>query len=316
MGSHPGTSDRWPELDWAGWRETAQHLHLITQMLGKVRLACTPWLNHSWHVVLYPTAWGLTTGPIPAERATIQLDLDLLDDRLLVTSDDGGEGSIALEPGSIADFYADLTAALAAIGAPIRIADMPSELPDAVRFAEDGRERPWDGDAVRRFHRALLSVDRVFQRFRTGFLGKASPVHFFWGSFDLAVTRFSGRVAPRHPGGIPGLPDPVTCEAYSHEESSAGFWPGSDAFPPAAFYAYAYPAPPGYADAAVPGPARYDQAMGEWLLDYDAVRSAADPDAMLLGFLQATYDAAADLGRWDRAQLECAPGVPRRPRVV
>ena len=309
-------ADRWPELDWTGWRKTAQHLHLITQMLGKVRLACTPWLNHSWHVVLYPTAWGLTTGPIPAERATIQLDLDLLGDRLLLTSDDGGEGSIPLAAGSVADFYADLTAALAAMGTPIRIVDMPSELPEAVRFPEDVAKRPWDGEAVRRFHRALLSVDRVFQRFRTGFLGKASPVHFFWGSFDLAVTRFSGRSAPRHPGGIPGLPDPVTCEAYSHEEASAGFWPGSDAFPHAAFYAYAYPAPSGYADASIPGPARYDQAMGEWLLDYDAVRSADDPDAMLLGFLQATYDAAAELGGWDRARLECTPGVPRRPRVV
>lgn len=316
MDSHPATSDRWPDLDWSGWRETAQHLHLITQMLGKVRLARTPWLNHSWHVVLYPTAWGLTTGPIPTEGATIQLDLDLLDDRLLLTGDDGGEAEIPLGPGSIADFHADLMAALAAIGAPTAIVTMPSEIPDAIPFPEDRRERPWDGEAVRRFHRALLSVDRVLQRFRTGFLGKASPVHFFWGSFDLAVTRFSGRAAPRHPGGIPGLPDPVTCEAYSHEEASAGFWPGSDAFPHPAFYAYAYPAPTGYAEALVPAPARYDTAMGEWLLDYEAVRSAPDPDAKLLAFLQATYDAAADLGGWDRAHLECDPGVPRRPRVV
>jgi hypothetical protein len=193
---------------------------------------------------------------------------------------------------------------------------MPSELPGAVRFDRDHAERPWDGEAVRRFHHALLSVRRVFERFRTGFLGKASPVHFFWGSFDLAVTRFSGRTAPRHPGGIPGLPDAVTCEAYSHEEASAGFWPGSDAFPRAAFYAYGYPAPRGYADAAIPAPAYYETTLGEWLLDYDAVRTAADPDAMLLGFLQSSYAAAADLGGWDRAHLECEPGIPRRPRAV
>ncbi|MCW3846738.1 DUF5996 family protein [Sphingomonas sp. LB-2] len=306
----------WPELDWMQWRETAQHLHLITQMMGKARLACTPWLNHSWHIALYPTAWGLTTGPIPAGGATIQLDLDLLDGRLLLTSDTGREATITLGPGSIAGFRAQLTAALATLGTPIHITELPSELPDPVPFPGDTRERPWDADAVRRFHRALLSADRMLQQFRTGFLGKASPVHFFWGSFDLAVTRFSGRAAPRHPGGVPGLPDDVTCEAYSHEEASAGFWPGSDAFPKPVFYAYGYPAPPGYAEAAIPAPAYFSPDLGEWLLDYDEVRTAPDPEAMLTGFLQSTYEAAADLGKWDRAALECAPGVPRRPRVV
>jgi hypothetical protein len=310
------SSPAWPELDWADWCETQQHLHLITQMIGKVRLACTPWLNHSWHVVLYPAAWGLTTGPVPHEVATIQLDLDLLHDRLLLTSDTGGTGELALGPGSIAGFHADLMAALAALGTPVAINPMPSELPDAVRFDQDHAGRPWDGNAVHRFHTALLSVDRVFQQFRTGFLGKASPVHFFWGSFDLAVTRFSGRTAPRHPGGFPGLPDAVTCEAYSHEEASAGFWPGSDAFPKPAFYAYGYPSPPGYADAVIPAPAYFEPNLGEWLLDYDAVRAAPDPQTMLLGFLQATYAAAADLGKWDRAALECAPGLPRRPRAI
>lgn len=305
-----------PQLDWTRWRETAQHLHLITQMVGKVRLAHTPWLNHSWHVVLYPMAWGLTTGPIPCDEATLQLDLDLLESELRLVTDTGGEASIPLGPGSIADFHAALVAALAALGTPIAFNGTPSEIPDAVPFVEDIAERPWDAEAVRDFHRALLWIDRTFQQFRTGFLGKASPVHFFWGSFDLAVTRFSGRTAPRHPGGFPGLPDAVTCEAYSHEEASVGFWPGSDAFPKAAFYAYGYPAPAGYADAKVPAPAYFDADLGEWLLDYDAVRTAEDPRAMLLGFLHATYDAAADLGAWDRARLECEPGVPRRPRIV
>ncbi len=305
-----------PELDWTGWRETARHLHLITQMLGKIRLAKTPWLNHSWHVVLYPTAWGLTTGPIPCDEATLQLDLDLLNSELRLTTDSGSEASLPLGPGSIADFHAELVAALAALGTPVAFNGTPSEIPDPIPFAEDTAKRPWDAEAVCNFHRALLFVDRAFQQFRTGFLGKASPVHFFWGSFDLAVTRFSGRSAPKHPGGFPGLPDAVTCEAYSHEEASAGFWPGSDAFPKAAFYAYGYPAPAGYAGAKVPAPAYFDTNLGEWLLDYDAVRTAEDPRATLLGFLQATYDAAADLGEWDRGRLECMPGVPRKPRIV
>jgi hypothetical protein len=305
-----------PPLDWPAWRGTAQHLHLITQLIGKVRLAQTPWLNHSWHVALYPTARGLTTGPVPCEAATLQLDLDLIDSALLLSTDTGGEAALPLGPGSIADFHAALVAALAALGTPVAISAMPSEIPDAVPFAEDRAERPWDAEAARDFHRALLWVDRAFQQFRTGFLGKASPVHFFWGSFDLAVTRFSGRSAPRHPGGFPGLPDAVTCEAYSHEEASAGFWPGSDAFPKPAFYAYGYPAPQGYAEADIPEPAYFDSNLGEWLLDYDAVRTARDPRATLLAFLQFTYDAAADLGGWDRAQLECVPGVPRRPRSV
>ena len=305
-----------PRLDWSGWRETAQHLHLITQMIGKIRLARTPWLNHGWHVALYPTARGLTTGPIPCPEATLQLDLDLQAGELLLATDGGSEAGLPLGPGSIADFHAALTGALAALGTPVTFNGVPSEIPEAVPFAQDGAHRPWDGEAVRDFHRALLWIDRGFQQFRTGFLGKASPVHFFWGSFDLAVTRFSGRTAPLHPGGIPGLPDAVTCEAYSHEEASAGFWPGSDAFPKPAFSAYGYPAPAGYGEAKLPAPAYYDTGLGEWLLDYDAVRAADDPKALLLDFLQASYDAVADLGHWDRAHLECVPGVPRRPRAV
>ncbi|MBC9034653.1 hypothetical protein IAG41_19870 [Sphingomonas sp. JC676] len=305
----------WPKLDWAAWRETAQHLHLMTQVAGKIRLAQTPWLNHSWHVVLFPTARGMTTGPIPVQGKTLQLDFDLVSSHLTLATGDAIE-QIELAPGSMADFYAAVMAALDRLGTRVDIVTQPSEMPDALPFPEDSAQRPYDPDAVRRFHRALLSVVRVFQQFRTGFLGKASAVHFFWGSFDLAVTRFSGRSAPRHPGGFPGLPDDVTCEAYSHEEASAGFWPGTDAFPKPAFYAYAYPAPAGYGAAAVPAPAYFESNMGEFILDYDAVRAAPDPEAMLLEFLHASYAAAADLAGWDRATLECSPGVPRRPRKV
>jgi hypothetical protein len=308
-------SEAWPKLDWLEWRETALHLQLMTQVAGKIRLACTPWLNHSWHVVLYPTARGLTTGPVPVHGTTLQLNFDLVSSHLTLATGEAIE-QIELVPGSIADFHAAVMAALDRLGTPVDIVVKPNEVPDPVPFPEDIAPRPYDADAVRRFHRALLSIDRVLQHFRTGFLGKASPVHFFWGSFDLAVTRFSGRSAPRHPGGFPGLPDDVTCEAYSHEEASAGFWPGSDAFPKPAFYAYGYPSPAGYADAAIPAPGYWEATMGEFVLDYDDVRAALDPEAMLMEFLQATYAAAADLAGWDRDALECSPGVPRRPRKV
>lgn len=309
-------TEAWPALDWPAWRETAAHLHLMTQVVGKVRLAHTPWVNHGWQVALYPTAHGLDTGPIPAPGVTIQLNFDLIGDRLYLASDRGETRSVPLATGSIAGFYASVLAALEALGAPTLIATLPNELPDAIAFPDDHAVRPYDGAAVRAFHRALLSVTHVFQRHRTAFLGKASPVHFFWGSFDLAVTRFSGRDAPRHPGGFPGLPDAVTREAYSHEEASAGFWPGSAAYPRPAFYAYAYPAPDGYAEAEVPAPARFDATLGEWLLDYDDVRASPDPEGVLLTFLDATYTAAADLGAWDRDALECSLGVPRVPRTV
>jgi len=305
-----------PRLDWSGWRETAQHLHLITQMIGKIRLARTPWLNHGWHVALYPTARGLTTGPIPCPEATLQLDLDLQAGELLLATDGGSEAGLPLGPGSIADFHAALTGALAALGTPVTFNGVPSEIPEAVPFAQDGAHRPWDGEAVRDFHRALLWIDRGFQQFRTGFLGKASPVHFFWGSFDQAGTGCSGRRAPRRPGGAPNCPDYVMEEAYSHECSTCGLWPGGAALGEPAFYAYCYPEPAGYARRTIPAPAYYDTGLGEWLLDYDAVRAADDPKALLLDFLQASYDAVADLGHWDRAHLECVPGVPRRPRAV
>ena len=309
--------DAWPDLDWPAWRETAIGLQLRTQIIGKLRLALTPWLNHSWHVPLYLSARGLTTSAIPLGDRILQADFDFLGDRLVLSASDGGTCEIALAAGSVADFHAAVLAALDELGISAAINPRPSEMPGALPFADDHARRPYDGDAVRRFWRALIQAARIFGEFRTGFLGKASPTHFFWGSFDLASTRFSGRVAPRHPGGLPGLPDAVTCEAYSHEEASIGFWPGSDAYPRAAFYAYAYPAPAGYAAARVaPAEASFDATLGEFILPYDAVRTDPDPDAALLAFCRSTYDAAADLGGWDRASLECPPGRPGVPRAV
>ncbi|WCM26455.1 DUF5996 family protein [Sphingomonas sp. QA11] len=307
----------WPELDWLSWRETAIGLQLRTQIIGKIRLALTPWLNHSWHVPLYLTARGWGTSTIPCGDHILQIDMDLIADEVVFTSSDGGMETVALAAGSIADFHGAVVKALRSLGVTPSFDGKPSEMSDALPFADDHEVRPYDAAAVRRFWRALIQAQRVFGRFRTGFLGKASPIHFFWGSFDLASTRFSGRVAPRHPGGLPGLPDAVTCEAYSHEEASVGFWPGSDAYPHASFYAYAYPAPAGYAEAKVePGESVYSVEMGEFLLPYDAVRTAADPDSALLAFCRSTYDAAADLAAWDRDALECPLGRPRVPRVV
>jgi hypothetical protein len=310
-------TESWPELDWSSWRETAIGLQLRTQIIGKVRLALTPWLNHSWHVPLYLTARGWSTSTIPCGDQILQIDFDLIAEWIVFATSDGGVKTIPLAAGSIADFHAAVVEALRDLGVTTSFDGMPSEMPGAVPFAEDREPRPYDAEAARRFWRALIQAQRVFGRFRTGFLGKASPIHFFWGSFDLASTRFSGRSAPRHPGGLPGLPDAVTCEAYSHEEASVGFWPGSDAYPHAAFYAYAYPAPAGYAEARVePAEAFYNAEMGEFLLPYDAVRTAVDPDAALLAFCQSTYDAAADLAAWDRNALECPLGRPRVPREV
>ncbi len=301
----------WPELPTAAWRETYETLHLWTQIVGKIRLARTPWLNHSWHVALYVTARGLTTSPIPDGARTFQVDLDFIDHLLRVSTSDGAQRQFALAGQSVASFFAAIMAALAELGIHIAIDEMPSELPEPIRFSDDSKHSSYDPGAVRRFLQILVNVDRVFKQFRTGFLGKASPVHFFWGSFDLAVTRFSGRRAPRHPGGVPHLPDDVACEAYSHEESSAGFWPGSGAIDYPAFYSYAYPEPAGFRAAKVhPDAAFFSEALGEYILPYDAVRTADDPDKALLEFLQSTYDAAANAAKWDRDGLECAPGEP------
>src|SRR6267143_2082281 len=306
----------WPELPTAAWRETYATLHLWTQIVGKIRLARAPWLNHSWHVTLYVTARGLTTSPIPDGSRTFQIDFDFIDHALRVSTSDGTQRQFALAGQSVASFHASIIAALAELGTHIAIDEMPNELPEPIRFSEVNKHATYDPHAVRRFQQILVNVDRVFKQFRTGFLGKASPVHFFWGSFDLAVTRFSGRKAPPHPGGVPHLPDAVAREAYSHEVSSAGFWPGGGRpVADAAFYSYAYPAPEGFASAAVrPARAFFSKDLGEFILPYNAVRTAPDPKGTLMEFLRSTYAAAADLGRWDRALLECALGEVGRPR--
>jgi len=310
-----GNQQSWPELPYAAWRDSSETLHLWTQIVGKIRLARTPWLNHSWHVALYVTATGLTTTPIPDGTRSFQIDFDFIDQSLRISASDGQQRRLPLIAQPVAAFYAAVMAALAELGIDVRIDDKPNELPDPIRFGDDDVHASYDPDAAHRFWQVLRQTDRVFAKFRTGFLGKSSPVHFFWGSFDLAVTRFSGRPAPRHPGGVPNLPDAVAQEAYSHEVSSAGFWPGGGAIDYPAFYSYAYPAPEGFATARVrPDAAFFSEALGEFILPYDAVRTAADPDGALLDFLQSTYEAAAEAAKWDRAALECSLGQPRLPR--
>jgi len=304
----------WPPLPYAEWRGTYETLHLMTQVVGKVRLSLTPWLNHSWHTPFYVSPRGLSTGVIHAPKRALELEFDLIDARLVIRSD-APPVSLPLGPTSIAGFYSHVRALLRDLGVRAHIHAAPNELPQAVPFRDDREQRPYEPTQARAFFRALLQADRVLKRFRTGFIGKSSPVHFFWGSFDLAVTRFSGRPAPPHPGGVPHLPDEVVREAYSHEVASAGFWPGGPGCEQAAFYAYAYPEPAGFAQAAVaPIEARYDPGLREFLLPYDAVAAAPSPDDMLMSFLQSAYEAAADLAAWDRTALECAFGEPGRPR--
>jgi hypothetical protein len=306
----------WPELRYSRSRDTLATLQLWTQVVGKVRLALTPWLNHGWHVPLYVTARGLDTSPIPNCGATFEIELDFIAHELSVRTSRGEQHRLALEPQSVADFYTRMMGVLEELDIAVRIKEMPNEVPNPIPFSLDRVHRSYDRDAAHAFWLALVQADRIFKQFRTGFLGKASPVHFFWGSFDLAVTRFSGRAAPLHPGGAPGLPDRVTREAYSHEVSSAGFWPGNDASPAAAFYSYAYPEPPGFRERPVTEGAQFDAKLGEFILPYETVRTAPDPDALLLDFLFSTYTAAADAGDWDRAQLECPIGAPREVRPV
>jgi hypothetical protein len=275
------------------------------QIVGKIRLAQTPWLNHSWHVALYVTARGLTTSPIPYGERSFQIDFDFIAHQLVIQTSSGDSRTLRLEPRSVADFHRELFARLADLGLRIRIHGAPNEVADPIPFAHDERHGAYDAEAAKRFWQALVQADRVLKRFRAGFIGKSSPVHFFWGSFDLALTRFSGRPAPAHPGGVPNCPDWVTREAYSHEVSSCGFWPGSDALPYPVFYAYAYPEPPGFPAAPVrPAAAAYDPGWREFLLPYDEVRRAASPDETLLAFLHDGYAAAANLGQWDRSALE------------
>ena len=307
----------WPELPYTAWRDTCATLQLWTQIVGKIRLSLTPWLNHSWQVALYVTARGLTTTPINDGERALEIAFDFVDHVLRIDTSDGRQLKVPLRAQPVAEFFTAIKAALAEAGVHVDIDETPNELADPIRFSEDRVHAAYDADYAQRFWRVLLQCDRVFKLFRTGFIGKASPVHFFWGSFDFAVTRFSGRRAPLHPGGIPHLPDAVTREAYSHEVSSAGFWPGGGAIDYAAFYSYAYPTPDGFGKSRVrPAAAFFSQELGEFLLPYDAVRTAADPDALLLEFLQSTYEAAANLAHWDRAALECPLGKPRIPRAI
>jgi hypothetical protein len=309
--------ERWPELPYVAWKDTCATLHLWTQIVGKTRLALTPWLNHSWHVTLYVTARGLTTSLISGKDFDFEIVFDFVDHALVVRTSDGRSRSIALKPMTVADFYAAYRAALDELGIDIQISSTPNEVVDAIPFASDTSHASYDPEYASRFWRALLRSHEVFSHFRTGFLGKASPVHVFWGSFDLAVTRFSGRRAPLHSGGFPHMPEAVVREAYSHEVSSAGFWPGGGTIDFPAYYSYAYPVPNGFEEATIrPREAFFSKDMGEFLLPYDAVRSADDPERALLEFLQSTYAAAADLGKWNRGALECDLGVPRCPRAV
>jgi len=311
-------SAAWPELPYAAWKDTAATLQLWTQIVGKVRLALTPWLNHSWHVTLRVSARGLVTPLISTNETDLQIEFDFIDHLLWLKRANGGVRQITLKPMTVAAFYAAVLAALGDLGIAMRIDDLPNELPDPVLpFSNDTTHTAYDPEHANRFWHVLLRSHEVFSHFRTSFLGKASPVHFFWGSFDLAVTRFSGRRAPLHPGGIPHLSDAVVREAYSHEVSSAGFWPGGGGIDYPAYYSYAYPTPAGFADTRVqPDAAFFSKELGEFVLPYEAVRMSADPRATLMDFLETTYAAAADLAHWDRAALECELGQPRRPRPV
>ena len=313
----PRGKEQWPVLPFAAWKETAATLHMWTQIVGKVRLALSPWLNHSWHVTFYVTARGLTTSPIAHGRHCFEIDFDFIDHLLFVRRSDGAQRTIPLRPMAVADFYEQLMTALREMELAVRISAAPNEVEPAIPFAQDRTHAAYDAEFAQRFWRVLLQTDRVFKEFRARFIGKCSPVHFFWGSFDLAVTRFSGRPAPQHPGGVPHLPDPVAREAYSHEVSSAGFWPGNEAMPEPVFYSYAYPAPEGFAAASVrPAEAFWSTALREFMLPYEVVRTAENPDETLLAFLQSTYEAAARLGNWERETLEHGGAWPATKRVL
>ncbi len=308
LSAAPLSSNRWPALPYSAWGESCATLQLWVQIVGKIRLALTPAVNHTWNVTLYPTIRGLTTTPMPCNGRMLQIDFDFVVHRLVLStvSPDTGdvdERAIPLEPATVAEFYQKVMTALEELGTAVRIWTHPVEIADAIPFEQDETHQAYDAEYAQRFWRVLLQVTRVFNVFRARFIGKVSPVHLFWGALDLACTRFSGRRAPEHPS-MPGLPDRVTRDAYSHEVSSCGFWPGAPGMD-AMFYSYAYPEPPGYAQTSI-APARggFDAKLGEFVLPYEDVRQAADPDTVLLEFLQRTYDAAADCAHWDRAALE------------
>ncbi len=304
--THP--TDAWPSLPFAEWRDTCATLHLWTQIVGKVRLTHSPEVNHWWHVPLYVTARGLTTSPIPYGHRTFEIDFDLVDHRLVIRDSDGAVRTMRLEPRSVADFYGEFMRLLREMGLETKIWTMPVEIENPIPFEQDEEHAAYDAEYAHRFWRVLYQADRVLKQFRGRFIGKCSPVHFFWGSFDLAVTRFSGRPAPRHPG-APFVADFVTREAYSHEVSSVGFWPGGGPVPEPVFYAYAYPEPPGFREMPVrPSAAFFSPHLFEFVLPYEKARRAESPDAALLEFCQSTYEAAADCAKWDRAALERTQG--------
>ncbi|HMC26143.1 MAG TPA: DUF5996 family protein [Candidatus Udaeobacter sp.] len=300
-----GASNQWAPLPFAEWKDTAITLHMWTQIVGKIRLTLSPWTNHSWHVTLYVTSRGLTTSPIPHGTSTFEIRFDFIDHELRILKSDGAVRVFKLRPQPVAKFYREVMNALAEMKLPVTINTTPNEIEKAISFDQDDEHRSYDPEYANRFWRVLVQSDRVFKEFRSRFCGKCSPVHFFWGSFDLAVTRFSGRPAPPHPGGVPHLPDEITREAYSQEVSSLGFWPGNAVAPTPVFYSYAYPEPPGFAETKVqPEAALYLPKLREFILPYDTVRTAEKPDDVLLDFAQSAYDAASKLGKWDRAALE------------
>ncbi len=297
---------QWPQLDYKEWKDSLDTLALFTQIVGKIRLRSLPWLNHSWHVTLYVSPRGLTTGAMQYADGIFEIEFDFVQHVLLVTTSTGFLEKMPLHSISVAHFYTTLFNILDEAGIAVSIYPVPNELETAIPFKQDDIHKTYNKEQVHTYWQALVQVYKVFTRFRTGFRGKGSPVHLFWGAFDLVVTRFSGRPAPPHPGGAPHMPLRVMQEAYSHEVSSCGFWPGNDAFPQAAFYSYCYPAPAGFSEQEIkPKEAFYNKEMGEYFLLYDVVRTSADPAATLLQFLQTTYEAAANTGEWDRPALEC-----------
>ena len=306
---HNASNEVWPELTQSAWGETCATLHMWMQIVGKVRMDLVPAINHCWNVTLYPTVRGLTTLPMPHGKRILQIDFDFLEHILVAATGDGESRIVPLKQMTVKEFYWRLMEALESLGTPVKIWPKPCEVANPIRFDEDETHQAYDGEYAQRFWRVLLQAERVFTIFRARFMGKVSPVHLFWGALDMACTRFSGRTAPEH-ASMPGLPDRVTRDAYSHEVSSCGFWPGAPG-PPGApsidafFYSYAYPEPPGYAEYAIaPAAAGFDRNFGEFVLPYEAMRKSADPDGALLVFLQSTYEAAANCAKWDRKALE------------
>jgi hypothetical protein len=304
----PPASNVWPALPQDKWSGTGATLQLWMQMVGKVRLALMPPINHCWGVTLYPTVRGVTTSPMPYGARTLQIDFDFVDHLLVLEASEGARRTIPLKPMTVAEFYRQFKAALEGLGMPVKIWPVPVEIADPIPFEKDDVHKVYDQEYAQRFWRILVQTTRVFTTFRARFRGKVSPVHLFWGALDLACTRFSGRTAPEH-ASMPGLADRVTRDAYSHEVCSCGFWPGMPGVEPL-FYSYAYPEPPGYREYSIaPAVAHFDTNFGEFVLPYEEMRGSGDPDAALLEFLQSTYDAAANLAHWDRAALDCPPNA-------